>query len=346
MQQAAVVCDVGSIMKVGLTGDSRPRCVYTAEPARSEIATSADDEPGCHKDDLERRMSRVFNKDLRTASEDRNVLLAQAVWSKVEAAAAAEVVFEEFGVHGLHIASTALMSLYASGRTTGMIFESGHRTTRAVPIYEGYPVPNSTVHSASGGRDLSAHLKSVLAQKHEGTFDDAGVRSVKENHAYVALDYREAVAKGSELDSEYELPDGSVVALGTELFRAPEALFDPPSAYGTSTGMHTLLMSSVGRCDNDWISDVYANFVLCGGTTKLQGFRARLEREVRALAPPSARVDVVPAHSDPDSPLAAGTCLAAWCGGSILSAFPWEPMWMTRSRYDEEGGSALSTDMT
>ena len=49
-----------------------------------------------------------------------------------------EVMFETFNVDGMYIAIQAVLSLYANGRTTGLVCDSGDGVTHTVPVYEGF----------------------------------------------------------------------------------------------------------------------------------------------------------------------------------------------------------------
>ncbi len=49
----------------------------------------------------------------------------------------AEILFESFNVPAMYVADQAVLSLYASGRTTGIVLDSGDGVTNAVPICEG-----------------------------------------------------------------------------------------------------------------------------------------------------------------------------------------------------------------
>merc|ERR1719150_2435120 len=225
---------------VGDEAQSRRGMCQLEYPIKHGIITSWDD--------MEKIWDHTFQNELRVDPEEHPVLLTEAPRNpKSNREKMVTAMFETFNTPSFYVAVQAVLSLYSSGRTTGIVLDCGDGVSHTVPIFEGYCLPHAVGRLDLAGRDLTENLMRILVKRGYSFTTSAEkeiVRDIKEQLSYVALNYNEELEKAetsSDIERDYELPDGQIITVGAERFRCAEVLFQPNLIGKESMGIHQLL---------------------------------------------------------------------------------------------------------
>ncbi|KAF7374321.1 Actin 1 [Mycena sanguinolenta] len=326
---AAVVVDTGSGMcKAGckfvflrtrinilllaflVAGDEAPRNVFSSIGRPRQAGNPDDTYIG---DGAQAERDILFYIPYRTRDRDQLGRPREALAPHLQRKKMTSIIFEIFNAPAFHVQNQAVLALFANGRTTGTVVDSGDGVSHTVPIYEGISFPHATLRLDVAGRDITNYLMKNLSDRGY-TAEHGVVQDIKEKICFVALNF------------EQELRTEAEPSALEKRFRAPEALFRPSMIGLEASGIHDTTFKSIMKCDLDLRRDLSA-VLLSGGSTMFPGIADRMQKELGSMAPTNMRVRVVAAPERKYS---------VWIGGSIMGSLPtFQNVWITKKEYDE-----------
>lgn len=251
----------------------------------------------------------------------------------------AEIFFESLHVENFYSSITSVLALYSTGKTTGIVLESGEGITHSVPIFEGFAIPYATIKLDIGGLDLTNYLTSLfresgvsLNQDSQGDF----FTQIKEKKCFVTFDFDTSIKeyqKNRTRELCMTLPDGTEVFLADQSFRCPEILFQPNKIEKDFYGIHEAIYQSILKCNQAIRKDMYSSILLAGGNTMFPGINQRLSKEISALAPSTMAIKTKAPQERKYS---------VWIGGSILTSVDsFKQLLVSSKEYKESGPIVL-----
>lgn len=295
-------------------------------------------------DEMELIWSHLFDKNLKINSEDHPFLLTEAPLNPSQHRdKMAQIFFETFNIPLLYISIQAVLLLYASGRTTGVVLDSGDGVSHVVPVYDGFSMPSAIRRIDIAGRDITENLQLLLRKSGVSmttSLEREIVKLIKEKYCFVSsnpkkdeldwLNYSQldpSVSTQPGVFETFKLPDGKLIQLGSERFRSAEILFHPELIGSEFQGVQEILQESILKCDLDLRPQLYKSVVLSGGTTLIKGFGDRLLKEMKKSTVPGTKLKI---FTPPERKY------STWIGGSILAGLTtFKKMWVSRNEYLE-----------
>jgi actin beta/gamma 1 len=285
-------------------------------------------------EDMEDLWRHTFTNELRVSPEDHSVILTEPPLNpKQNKQRMAESMFETFNVEGVYIGIQAVLCLYSSALTSGLVTDIGDGVSHMVPIFEGFSLNHAIQRLNLAGRDVTRKLSQLLFESGSRLVSSAEFevcRMVKENCCYVASDFENEMKKSShQVAVNYELPDGNYLQVDCSRFIAPEILFRPGLVGIDLPSVHEAAFSAVCGCDIDVRKFMVENLVLSGGTTLIPGFENRFRNEIQSKLTGNSKVRVyAPVERK----------FSVWIGGSVLGSLDsFKTILLTREEYFESG---------
>ncbi|KAM3135950.1 hypothetical protein pb186bvf_011940 [Paramecium bursaria] len=275
-------------------------------------------------DQMEKVFYYTFFNELRTDPSNHPVLITDSPLNNDQNRyKITQLMFESFKVPEFSLANQAILSIYSSGRLTGLVLDSGYDNTISVPIYEGQVMKNFIQYNTVAGKSCTQYLKVILREINlylDSYVEQEIIKDIKEKACYVQDIHNKKLMILSHLNCLMQ-------------YRCAEILFQPIINNIQQIGAHQLIIQSLQDCNQEILNQMYNNIILSGGSTKFPGYEDRLLKEIKQLTTEKSNLKII-AYKEREN--------LVWIGGQIISELQSNAnLFITASEYKEYGSNII-----
>ena len=102
---------------------------------------------------FEKNLNYILEDSLSLNLSDHPLLFSEpSLHNKQNRIKLTEFMFEKYKIPAIYICKSAVLSGFSCGRSTCLVFDSGHSTTYAVPVSEGYALQKCLIKNNIAGK--------------------------------------------------------------------------------------------------------------------------------------------------------------------------------------------------
>ncbi|VDM97563.1 unnamed protein product [Thelazia callipaeda] len=284
-----------------------------------------------------------------TTTKDRRVVIVESILARTPYRnLVARVLFENFDAPSILFAPSHLLATFPFGVSSALVIDVGYSNATVVPILDGVTMVFQLETSCVGAKYLEERVHELLRKygkiltklgmerplidsddlllKKERILEDIVVR-----FCFATKMDRGRLMQSAEYHGESELlaaPCDVRLPFGDEVLIVPgivrewtaEVIFEENSDFKS---LPQLVLDCVYRCPIDTRKKLLESMLLTGGTTRMQGFYARLQNEILRLVTTSdyanklGHIGSVKFYRLPKSSV---ELYGSWIGGSMFGA--------------------------
>ena len=147
--------------------------------------------PGDQKHTIDSEFSRLLREAIEnqlsiSPSEYKVLINVCPIRNNENILTICKMFFDDLAFKSLAIMNSSSLSLFSTGRTSGLVVDCGEDRTYITPVYEGFPLYHALNKNHYGGRDLTNIIsEGILESGYDLRSDIINLRKIKEKTCHV-----------------------------------------------------------------------------------------------------------------------------------------------------------------
>ena len=270
----------------------------------------------------------ISDKELVNEMNKGSLLFSEPViHSREQRMKLTEFLFEKYEIGGLFFCNSSVLSSFSYGKTSCLIFDSGHTQSNIVPVNDGMIIKNALNYFSITGKYVE-NLINELIKKQIENFDNYNVlEKIK-----IFSDLKDIIFLSDNNKNSYALPDKKNIFINDNDLNSIKNNLET-KIFNDEKDIKSLIKNSISSVLLDIKKDLISNIFVCGGNSLILNNYFNNIKEALSKETTSSTIVKITTH-----PSKLERSLACFLGASIVSSLNiYTESIVKKEEYEEHG---------
>ena len=274
----------------------------------------------------------ISDKELNTSLNQGSILFSEPIiHNKTQRMDLTQFLFEKYEIGGLFFCNNSVLSSFSYGKSSCIVFDSGHSQSNVVPVHDGMIIKNGINFFNLNGINIEEIIINDLINKQIKEYDDYNILQ----KIQIISDLKEIIFTPEENkeNKKYVLPDKKNIEINDDFISILKKEIENKLFNEEKGNLKSIILKSISSVLLDIKKELINNIFICGGNSLI--FNNYFKDLKDSLAKQLVAGTVVKLTTHPSK---MERTIASFLGASIISSLNiYKETIVKKEEYEEHG---------
>ena len=276
----------------------------------------------------------IADKELNTSLNQGSILFSEPIiHNKEQRKSLTEFLFEKYEIGGLFFCNNSVLSSFSYGKSSCLVFDSGHSQSNVVPVHDGMIIKNAFNNFNLCGKNIEDIIINEFIKKKNIRWDDWNILQ----KIQIISDIKDIIfTPDDDTNKNYILPDKKNIEINDEFISYMKKEIEN-KLFNEEANLKSIILKSISSVLIDIKKELINNIFICGGNSLI--FNNYLNNLKDSLVKQLVSGTLVKLTTHPSK---IERSLASFLGASIVSSLNiYRESIVKKEEYEEHGANII-----
>ena len=276
----------------------------------------------------------ISDKELNSSLNQGSILFSEPIiHNKEQRTSLTEFLFEKYEIGGLFFCNNSVLSSFSYGKSSCLVFDSGHTQSNIVPVHDGMIIKNAINMFNLCGKNIEDIIINEFIKKQNIIWDNRNILQ----KIQIISDIKDIIfTPDDENNKNYILPDKKNIEINDEFISYMKKEIEN-KLFNEETNLKSIIIKSISSVLIDIKKELINNIFICGGNSLILNNYFNNLKDSLAKQLVSGTLVKLTTH-----PSKIERSLASCLGASIVSSLNiYKESIVKKEEYEEHGANII-----